>query len=311
MPRGRHNKKNAIKGFRGLFILLLSMTAALILGFFLSPMVIQLIDKDYSNPILVDFSQTMQSTTDHFKQSFSFLADRLLVISGADSKEAQGASEPLTSAEETKTEPKESVPAAEEKPQPEVQNPSESYLLQFAAFEVKCIRVATIASQDRAMTEVETLTEKGFSARAAASGEYVAVQVGAVLDDAEAERLLLQLQANGYQDAYILKWQIKAESGKRVFADQPEYQIGKAVEELDADLAEMMSAAVPPNIESIRQRVQTLQNTQLQFSRQEQLTLWQESLKKMQAYLLNESTEKSNQRLQLIEAVLTMRGWFS
>ena len=161
------------------------------------------------------------------------------------------------------------------------------------------------------MTEIETLTEKGFSARAAASGQYVAVQVGAVLDDAEAESLLLQLQAIGYQDAYITKWQIKAESAKRIFADQSADPIGKAVQDFDAALAESMSAVIPPNIESIRQRVQTLQNTQLQFNRQEQLTLWQKSISELLAYLQSESTEKSNQRLQLIEAVLTMRGWFS
>lgn len=311
MPRGRHNKKHTIKGFRGLFILLFSMTAALILGFFLSPMVIQLIDKDYSNPILVDFSQTMQTTTDHFKQYFSFLAERLTANSSGDGKETQGTPEPSASAAETKTEPKENVPAAEVKSQPEDQNPSASYLLQFAAFEVKCIRVATIASQDRAMTEVETLAEKGFSARVSASGQYVAVQVGAALDDAEAERLLLQLQANGYQDAYILKWQVKAESAKRIFADQSADPIGKAVQDFDAALAESMSAAVPPNIESILQRVQALQNTQLQFNKQEQLTLWQESISELLDYLQNESSERSNQRLQLIEAVLTMRGWFS
>jgi len=188
---------------------------------------------------------------------------------------------------------------------------SETYLLPFAAFEVKCIRVATIASQDRAMTEVETLAEKGFTARAAASGQYVAVQVGAVLDDAEAESLLLQLQANGYQDAYITKWQIKAESAKRIFADPSADPTGKAVQDFEAALADSMSAVIPPNKESILQRVQTLQNTQLQFNKQEQLTFWQESISELLAYLQSESTEKSNQRLQLIEAVLTMRGWFT
>ncbi len=304
MPRGRHNRKHVKKGSHGFFLLLISMTAALILGFFLSPLVIKWIDKDFSSPVLTDFSQTLQTTKDYFQQSFSFLTEFVTAKSGDAKQEEQKTTDQSKSAANT-----ENQTAKPEQEQPSVQKPAASYLLQFAAYEVKSIRVATIASEERAKTELITLAEKGFSASVVRSGEYAAVQVGAFLSEAEAKPSLLQLQADDYPDAYLTSWQIKSTSVKRNYAEQALDPIGNAVQGLDAALAASLSAESSVKPEVIRQRVEALQNAPVQFSRQEQQTLWQQSLQGLLTYLQDSGTEKSNQRLQLIEAILTLRSW--
>ncbi|MCE5195641.1 MAG: SPOR domain-containing protein [Negativicutes bacterium] len=304
MPRGRHHKKPAKKGFRGFSLLLISMTAALILGFFLSPLVIRWIDKDFSSPVLSDVSQTLQTAKNYFQRYFSFLTE---FASAKSSDHRQTEQKPANQANPAaKTE---SQAAKPEQQQPGVQNPAASYLLQFAAYEVQSIRVATIASEERAKAERAALAEKGFSAGIVASGEYVAVQVGAFLSEAEAEPYLLQLKAEGYNDAYLTPWQIKSVGVKRNFAEQKQDAIGNAVQEFDAILAAGLSAEPAAQPEVIRQRAEALQTMPVQFSRPEQQTFWQQSLQVLLTYLQDNGTNQSNQRLQLIEAVLTLRSW--
>ena len=262
-PRSSRRKKQQQKKFP--FLLVFLMLGALVVGFFLSPLLMEAIDLNFSEKAFPWWEQMKASTqqTSPWKEIWQFVFPNHI-------QEPNNTLEPKPNSE--------SIATPETKPS--IVN--EPYSAHFSAFTWWRLQVAFSTDIEWIEHESQEYRAKGLEIWSDRVPNGAILFMGPYRSSAVAEEGLEFAEKNGFDDAYPIEWNWVSQHTEPIPADHEFYVFAKAVSSFDTLANKIYSES--QDTTSIQKDLQAIISTQYDFAIEEQKKLWQEATESLQKW---------------------------
>jgi hypothetical protein len=239
-PRSSKREKQKKRPVR--FLLILAMIGALALGFFASPILINIID--------LRVGGVTTEINSPWRWFLSFLGKQ--------------------------EDPNQEIPPEPEKPI----YPDQAFSVKFSSFSFWRLQLAFSNQKEWAEEEQKRLTEQGIQVHYEDTETGLIMFLGPFLTSGKAEEQVDFAAELGYPDAFPVVWEWPEAESEMVESEDELYTFAKAVTAYNL-LANQIFSDQADN-QSLNSEIQNLLNTQYVFATEEQEVLWNESLLALQ-----------------------------
>jgi len=241
----RSEKRNKLKKKHIPYLLILAMVSALTLGFFISPLLMNVINQKLGG---VAFEEN-----NPWHEILSFFGRQ-----------------------ETPT--KDPFPSEVEPEVPII--PNQAFSVKFSSFSFWRLQLAFSNKREWALEERQRLFDLGIQVYYEDSTAGVIMFLGPFLTSTKAEEQLGLAKDLGYPDAFPVVWEWPEIESRMINSDDELYTFAKAVTAYNL-LANLVFSEKPDN-QILNDELQNLLNTKYTFATTEQETMWEESVEALQ-----------------------------
>jgi|GEM_PF-4817401 len=239
-PRSSKREKQKKRPVR--FLLIFAMIAALALGFFASPILMNIIDQKIGG--------VTTEVNSPWRWFLTFLGKQ--------------------------EDPNQEVPPEPEKPI----FPGQAFSVKFSSFSFWRLQLAFSNQKEWADEEQQRLTEQGIQVHYEDTGTGLIMFLGPFLSSSKAEEQLGLAAELGYPDAFPVVWEWPEAESAMIESEDELYTFAKAVTAYNL-LANLIFSDQADS-QLLNSEMQNLLNTKYNFATEEQKTLWEESLVALQ-----------------------------
>ena len=286
-PRSSRRRKQHQKKFP--FLLVFLMLGALVVGFFLSPLLMEAIDLNFSEKAFPWWEQIKASTqqTSPWKEIWQFILPN-------HSQEPAEANEPKPNSESTIPEPKPSIV-------------NEPYKAHFSVFTWWRLQLAFSTDIEWIEQESQDYRAEGLEIWSDRVSNGAILFIGPYRSSDVAEDFLEFAEQNGFDDAYPIEWNWVSQHTEPISAEHDFYAFAKAVSSFDALASKLYSES--QDAISIQTELQAIINTKYDFAIEEQKKLWQEATESLQKWS-DEMSRDSIMNVELPRHLYILRHYF-